>query len=87
MAKTTMFERSHTKVRFANEDMDYLFQVVLGYHTYGGASFGARPLDPSLTLTRTQRPAIVSNPENRKPFTYAGFANPCNPQQPLTAHS
>jgi pimeloyl-ACP methyl ester carboxylesterase len=27
-------------VRFANEDMDYLFQVVLGYHTYGGASFG-----------------------------------------------
>jgi pimeloyl-ACP methyl ester carboxylesterase len=40
MAKTTMFERSRTKVRFSNEDMDYLFQVVLGYHTYGGASFG-----------------------------------------------
>jgi pimeloyl-ACP methyl ester carboxylesterase len=40
VAKTTMFERSHTKVRFANEDMDYLFQVVLGYHTHGGASFG-----------------------------------------------
>src|SRR5918999_4492863 len=40
MAKTTMSERSRTKVRFANEDMDYLFQVVLGYHTYGGASFG-----------------------------------------------
>jgi hypothetical protein len=40
VAKTTMFERSHTKVHFANEDMDYLFQVVLGYHTYGGASFG-----------------------------------------------
>jgi hypothetical protein len=54
MAKTTMFERSHTKVRFANEDMDYLFQVVLGYHTYGGASLGARPLDPSLTLTQMQ---------------------------------
>jgi pimeloyl-ACP methyl ester carboxylesterase len=35
-----MFERSSTKVHFANEDMDYLFQVVLGYHTYGGASFG-----------------------------------------------
>jgi hypothetical protein len=35
-----MFERSRTKVRFSNEDMDYLFQVVLGYHTYGGASFG-----------------------------------------------
>ena len=27
-------------MRFANEDMDYLFQVVLGYHTHGGASFG-----------------------------------------------
>jgi pimeloyl-ACP methyl ester carboxylesterase len=40
VAKTTMFERSRTKVRFANEDMDYLFQVVLGYHTHGGASFG-----------------------------------------------
>ena len=40
MAKTTMFERSRTKVRFSNEDMDYLFQVVLGYHTYGGARFG-----------------------------------------------
>jgi pimeloyl-ACP methyl ester carboxylesterase len=35
-----MFERSRTKVHFANEDMDYLFQVMLGYHTYGGASFG-----------------------------------------------
>ena len=40
MARTTMFERSRTKVRFSNEDMDYLFQVVLGYHTHGGASFG-----------------------------------------------
>jgi pimeloyl-ACP methyl ester carboxylesterase len=40
MAKTTMFERSRTRVRFSNEDMDYLFQVVLGYHTYGAASFG-----------------------------------------------
>jgi hypothetical protein len=40
MVKTTMFERSRTKVRFSNEDMDYLFQVVLGYHTHGGASFG-----------------------------------------------
>jgi pimeloyl-ACP methyl ester carboxylesterase len=35
-----MFERSRTRVRFSNEDMDYLFQVMLGYHTYGGASFG-----------------------------------------------
>jgi pimeloyl-ACP methyl ester carboxylesterase len=40
MVKTTMFERSRTKVRFSNEDMDYLFQVVLGFHTHGGASFG-----------------------------------------------
>jgi len=40
MAKTTMFERSRTRVRFSNEDMDYLFQVALGYHTHGGASFG-----------------------------------------------
>jgi hypothetical protein len=44
-------------------------------------------LDPSLTLTRTQYPAIVGKAGNRKPFVYAGFANPCNPQQPLTAHS
>ncbi len=44
-------------------------------------------LDPSLTLTRTQYPAIVGNRGNRKPFAYAGFANPCNAQQPLTAHS
>jgi hypothetical protein len=29
----------------------------------------------------------VGNARNRKPFVYAGFANPCNPQQPLTAHS
>jgi pimeloyl-ACP methyl ester carboxylesterase len=40
MARTTMFERSRTRVRFSNEDMDYLLQVVLGYHTRGGASFG-----------------------------------------------
>ena len=44
-------------------------------------------LDPSLTLTRTQYPAIVSNTENRQPLIYAEFANLCNPQQPLTAHS
>ncbi len=44
-------------------------------------------LDPNLTLTRTQYPAIVGNTGNRKPFTYAGFASPCNAQQPLTAHS
>jgi hypothetical protein len=44
-------------------------------------------LDPNLPLTRMQCPAILGNTENRKPFTYAGFANPCNAQQPLTAHS
>ena len=44
-------------------------------------------LDPSLTLTRTQYPAIVGNARTRKPFVYAGFANPCNAQQLLTAHS
>jgi hypothetical protein len=40
-----------------------------------------------LTLTQTQYPVIVSNAGNRKPFVYAGFANPCNAQQLLTAHS
>jgi hypothetical protein len=29
----------------------------------------------------------VSNTGNCKPLSYAGFANPCNAQQPLTAHS
>jgi UDP-glucose 4-epimerase len=43
--------------------------------------------DPNLTLTRTQYRATVSNRENKKQRTYAGFANPCNAQQPLTAHS
>jgi hypothetical protein len=47
----------------------------------------SRILDPNLTLTRTQYPATESNTGNRKPFVYAGFANPCNAQQPLTAHS
>jgi hypothetical protein len=45
------------------------------------------PIDPNLTLTRTQHPAIVGKRENRKPFTYARFASVCNAQQPLTAHS
>jgi hypothetical protein len=44
-------------------------------------------LDPSLTLTRTQYPATVGKAGNRKPSTYAGYAHPCNAQQPLTAHS
>ena len=45
------------------------------------------PLDPSLTLTRMQHAAIMGNSGNKKLLTYAGFANPCNPQQPLTAPS
>jgi hypothetical protein len=35
-------------------------------------------LDPSLTLTRVQYPARGGNAGNRKPVTYAEFANPCN---------
>jgi hypothetical protein len=35
--------------------------------------------DSSLTLTRTQYPAIVGNTGNRNPVVYAGFANLCNP--------
>jgi hypothetical protein len=31
--------------------------------------------------------AIVGKAENSKPLSLAGFANLCNPQQPLTAHS
>src|SRR5215216_7045796 len=44
-------------------------------------------LDPSLTLTRTQYPAIVSNRGNKEPHTYEKFASLCNTQQPLTANS
>ncbi len=44
-------------------------------------------LDPSLTLTRMQNPAMVGNTGNRKPPVYAGFAIPCNVQKRLTAHS
>jgi hypothetical protein len=32
---------------------------------------GGEPIDPSLTLTRTQFPAIVGNAGNRKPVVYA----------------
>jgi hypothetical protein len=45
------------------------------------------PNDPSLTLTRTQHAAIPGNRRNKRSLIYAGYANPCNPQQPLTAHS
>jgi alpha-beta hydrolase superfamily lysophospholipase len=35
-----MFQRSTTRARFKNEDMDFVFQWMLGYHTYGAAGFG-----------------------------------------------
>ena len=44
-------------------------------------------VDPSLTLTRTQHSAIAGNRGNTKPLIYAGIANLCNAQQPLTANS
>lgn len=37
---TTLVKRSRRRVRFKNEDMDFVFQWMLGYHTHGGASFG-----------------------------------------------
>src|SRR5215204_7677491 len=45
------------------------------------------PVDPNLTLTQTQCPAIVGKRENKNPLRNAGYATPCNPQQRLTAHS
>src|ERR671913_1275332 len=45
------------------------------------------PNDPSLTLTRTHHAAIPGNRGNRRSLICAGFAHPCIPQQPLTAHS
>jgi len=47
----------------------------------------AQALDPSLTLTRIQYPAIVGKIGNRKPVVYAKFTNPCNSQQYQTAHA
>src|SRR5215207_4062674 len=43
-------------------------------------------LDPNLTLTRTQYPAIPGSRGNNRSLTYAEFAIPCNVQQPMTAH-
>jgi hypothetical protein len=51
------------------------------------ATRNPRTLDPSLTLTRTQCAAIPGNRGNRKRPIYAGYVIPCNPRQPLTAHS
>ena len=39
----------------------------------------SRPVDPILTLACTQCLAIVSNLENRNPFTYADLLPPYNP--------
>ncbi len=50
-------------------------------------STAAHSFDPSLTLTRKQYSAMVSDTGNRRPFAYAGFANSCNAQQPQSAHS
>jgi hypothetical protein len=44
-------------------------------------------VDPNLTLTRTQHPAISGKRGKEKSLIYAGIANLCNAQQPLTAHS
>ncbi len=65
-----------------------ILRVCATREQYGGAAMLLlTPPDPNLTLTRTQYPAIACNRENIEPFTYAGFAIPCNTQQPLTAHS
>jgi hypothetical protein len=64
-------------------------------HPFGGVATHARypmrarsrMLDPSLTPTRTQYPAIVGNRGSKKPLSNAVFANPWNVEQPLTAHS
>ena len=61
--------------------------TLLAYHANEAATRNPRTLDPSLTLTRTQYPATVTNAGKRKPFVYAGYAIPCTPLQPLTAHS
>jgi hypothetical protein len=50
-------------------------------------SRNSRTLDPNLTLTQTQCSAIVGKRENKNPLRNAAIANPCNAQQPLTAHS
>jgi hypothetical protein len=44
-------------------------------------------LDPNLTLTRAQLSTIPNKRGNKESLIYTGFANRCNPQQPLTAHS
>jgi hypothetical protein len=45
------------------------------------------PLDPSLTLTRMQYPAIVGKAEKRNLPRNAAIATPCKSLQRLTDHS
>jgi len=40
MSNDRIFERSKIRVRFKNEDMDFLFQWALGYSIYGGLAHG-----------------------------------------------
>lgn len=41
MEKNTLFTRSKVRVKFQNEDLDFIFQwLALGYGVYGGLSFG-----------------------------------------------
>jgi hypothetical protein len=56
---------------------------------YGAArsKTGGSPIDPSLTLTQMQCPAIVSDTRNIKPVVHPGFASLCKAKQPRTAHS
>ena len=51
------------------------------------ATRNVRALDPSLTLTRTQYPAMVGKRGNENPLRIAGFAIPCTFLQRMTAHS
>jgi hypothetical protein len=44
-------------------------------------------VDTTLTPPGAQHPATPCNRGNRKGLRYAGFANPCNTQKQLTAHS
>jgi hypothetical protein len=45
------------------------------------------PIDPILTLSQMQLAAIPGKRGKEESLIYAGFAIPCNAQQPLTAHS